>query len=231
MRVDARPETPAESLARTLNPEAGSHVVTSDARELAAVEAASARSFAAFPYYRLRYGDRGRRFGASDGAWLAALAREPEERVAAQVAWLGGVLSARGMPRRLLEVHLAFLAEELDRAVPERSAEHERLRTAGSHLALARAAHVDDAALRELGATFEAEVGERWRTPLRGTGEILASAVADERCGLLRAVPSVAGWFREPGRFPAEVVAAVEDAVERARRVAAARGGPRKPGR
>ncbi|HET9598748.1 MAG TPA: hypothetical protein VFP65_24450 [Anaeromyxobacteraceae bacterium] len=217
-------------LARELNPEAGTHAVTSDPRELAAAHAANVRSLDAFPYYELRFGERGRRFGESDGAWLAALSREPSEHVASQVAWLGQVLSARGMPRRLLEIHLAFLAEELGRAAPERAPEHARLGEAASRLAAARAAHVDDAALAGLRAAFDAAAGDPWRGRLRGMGEILGSAVADERCGLARAVTSVLGWFHEPGRFPAELVAAVDATVDRARRLAGERGAPREPG-
>lgn len=59
--------------ARDLNPEAGRHEVTMDGRELEAVRRASDRSWSEFPYYDARFGERGRRFSLSDGAWIVTL--------------------------------------------------------------------------------------------------------------------------------------------------------------
>jgi hypothetical protein len=51
-----------------------------------------------------------------------------------QVAWLGGVLASRGMPRITLERQLFYLHEELIKAVPDRQADYDQLLVAVSWL-------------------------------------------------------------------------------------------------
>jgi hypothetical protein len=208
----ARPPT-----ARALNREAGHHAIAADPRELHAAAAAGERSWRDFPYYALRFGERGERFTRSDSAWLAALPAESAERLCEQVAWLGRVLASRGMPQRLLELHLRVLAEELTRAVPERAAAYAKLGTAADRLADARSVHVPDELLRELGREFDAEADAAWVARLPGSGELLASAVADERQGIWRAVESLAPWFADERRFPPRWIQAVESTLRRAR--------------
>jgi hypothetical protein len=110
---DGRP-----GIAASINPDAGTHPVTSDPRELAAARRATERSIERFPYYTARYGERAMRFGDSDGAWLALVAVENTSHVLDQTAWLASVLASRGMPTLLMDLHLRFLREELSRAVP-----------------------------------------------------------------------------------------------------------------
>jgi heme oxygenase len=93
-------------LAGALNPDAGTHPIPNDVREVHAALLAGERSREAWPYYEARYGERGLRFTRSDSAWLVTLLREGVEVAARQIAWLGRVLAARGMPRYLLELHL-----------------------------------------------------------------------------------------------------------------------------
>ena len=57
-------------VATALNPEAGNHPVPQDTQVLLAVLRASERCLAEFPYFMCRYGQRGRRFADTDGAWL-----------------------------------------------------------------------------------------------------------------------------------------------------------------
>jgi hypothetical protein len=205
--------------AAVVNPDAGAHRITADPRELEAARAAGERTWTCYPYYAWRYGERGRRFTLSDSAWIATLAQEPDGRVAEQVAWLGVVLASRGMPRRLLEVHLGALAEELTRAVPDRAAAFAKLGRAGAALADARRGHLDDAALAELSSRFDEEAGSEWSARLPRSGEILASAVADERGGIGAAVTSLEPWFAAPERFPPRFVAAVTGTLAAARAV------------
>jgi hypothetical protein len=93
------------TLVTSLNPEAGSHPIPSDPRELQAAVRAGERCWQRFPYFSQRYGHRGEKFTSSDSAWLVTLVEYDQARVHQQVAWLGQVLAARGMPRLLLETH------------------------------------------------------------------------------------------------------------------------------
>jgi hypothetical protein len=204
--------------ARTLNAEAGNHPVTADPRELAAALRAGERTWARYPYYAARYGERGERFTRSDSGWLATLAEEEPGRAIEQARWLGRVLAARGMPQRLLEVHLATLVEELTAAVPERAARYAVLARASEALAAARAAHVDDARLAALDRAFDARVGAGAAARLPRSGEIVAAAVADDLAGIPRALASVEAWFCDPARFDAAWIEAVRATIEDARR-------------
>jgi hypothetical protein len=203
--------------ANILNPEAGNHVVTSDPREVKAARRAAQRSWAEFPYYGHRYGTRGRQFSLSDSGWLATLVDLTPGPAVEQVKWLGGVLSSRGMPQWMLERHLAILHEELSAALPESAGRYSILLLCAGELRALREAHFTPARFQALADAFEARVGEPWKRRLRGMGGILVAAVADERSGIEHAVPSLAEWACDPGRFPPEWIAAVQETLERAR--------------
>ena len=100
--------------ASALNPEAGNHPVPQDQEILQAALRAGQKCRDEFSYYEKRYGERGRRFTASDVAWLATLADYSlVEIIYSQIVWLGRFLSSRGMPQFLLERQLELLVEEL----------------------------------------------------------------------------------------------------------------------
>lgn len=101
-------------LASELNPHAGGHPVAAEEEVLEAAFRAGEHSWARWPYYRLRYGERGRAFTRSDSAWLATLAGIPLEGALEQVLWLANLLTSRGMPRLLMEEHLRLLHAELE---------------------------------------------------------------------------------------------------------------------
>jgi hypothetical protein len=202
--------------ADTINPLAGLHVVTSDPEEIEASARAAETSLREYPYYRERFGDRARMFGASDGAWLATLCRGERDYVRRQVLWLGTLLSARGVPRWLLERHLEFLHRELlrltfndDRCQP--------LLEAALFLRALRREQVTEREFAALSAAFDERVGPEWTARLPGMGSILVSAVADEAAGIGRAVESVAGWAGDPSLFPEPWIAAVRRTVTDAR--------------
>jgi len=201
----------------TVNPEAGGHLVTGDPRELEAALRAAAWSWERFPYYEWRYGERGKRFAQSDSGWTVTLTEYSPEGLQRHILWLGGVLSSRGMPQWMLELHLEALHHELTAAVPERSRQYERLLEAAGLLRGIRLEHLPEANFRELASEFDARVGPEWSARLPEMGSLLAAAVADECSGIVNAVPSLQGWAVEPSRFPRPWIEAVHATVERAR--------------
>lgn len=205
------------SIASSLNPAAGHHVITADARELAAAERAGQRSWAAWPYYARRYGDRGWQFTLSDSGWLATLPGLPDSEVERQVRWLGGVLSSRGMPRVLLEEHLKLLEQELAAAVPDRTQNYASLGAASGSLRREREQWVTDERLVALGRGFGALLEPRRDEDLRA-GALIGAAVADEGAGLARSVDSLLEWLADPGRWASDWLAAVATTLRQARR-------------
>jgi hypothetical protein len=202
--------------ANAINPDAGTHPVTSDPAELEAARVASDRALEEFPYYLERYGERARLFGASDGAWLATLRDRETEEIGREVLWLGSVLASRGMPRWLLERHLEVLHEELERRVPERAAFYAVLVNGAAILREQRLTSLSEHDLRELDAAFAARAGEpSERIPWMGA--ILVAAVADEAAGLPGVVEKVVEWAGDRERFPESWCDAVEATVADAR--------------
>lgn len=204
-----------------LNDEAGRHPLPDDPRELEAALRAGERSWQRFPYYGLRYGERGRRFTRSDSGWLATLVSQDQPAVDREISWLGVVLASRGMPRWLLETHLDVLAEELARAAPEQATKYAPLRLAAAMLAGERRRHVTDELLGKLTAAFDERAGAEWTARLPESGGLIAAAIADERRGIERAVSSLVDWLGAEERFPRQWVEAVRWTVGEARAIAA----------
>ncbi|HEX6751663.1 MAG TPA: hypothetical protein VF092_30500 [Longimicrobium sp.] len=202
--------------ASLINPEAGSHPVASDPREVAASVAAGERAWREFPYYEARYGDRGRLFGHSDSAWLSLIAAREQPQVNAEVRWLGELLSSRGMPQWLLERHLEFLHEELAAAVPEKAEQYARLLRASEMLRDQRRAKIRETDFLSLSEDFEGTSGDTIRQ-IPEMGRLLVSAVADEAAGIGQAVAKLESWATDPARFPPEWIDAVRGTIADAR--------------
>lgn len=190
------------------NPEAGDHPIASDPRELEAGAIAEQRTWREFPYYERRYGARGRRFGASDTGWLITLCDRSDAM--RQASWLGAVLSSRGMPQLLLERHLAALNEELIAALPRMAGRYEVLDACSRKLARERRSVMSQADFDALAATFA-------RDDIPHFGELLVSAVIDEKLGIEHAVDSIEKWATDESLFDAEWIAAVRAMIAAAR--------------
>lgn len=215
--------------ATALNPEAGDHLVTADPVLMRACAAAVDRTYQRYPYYRLRYGDRGRAFSASDSGWLVTVAALDQESAVREVMWLGRVLAARGMPRLLLEDHLGHLSVELDAVAGQRSDAADTsdgfagrdlvgtLRACAGALRARREDAIRPPDAVPLLAAFESSAPAAERDRLPRTGQMLVAAVADERDGIANAVGSLLSWIADPARFPAAWVRAATDVVEGAR--------------
>lgn len=200
-----------------LNFEAGMHPVPDDPRELAAALRAGERSWARFPYYAARYGERGRRFTGSDSAWLAALVGHDVAVVEQRVLWLGVVLAARGMPQWLLELHLEVLHDALCAEMPTRRDSYATLLAGARALRAQRERYLVSELLVAHTNAFAARVGSELNSCLPETGGLIAAAVADEAAGIALAVTSLVPWLTDPARFQARWIAAVEETLTEAR--------------
>ncbi len=208
---------PTGDLVRTLNPAAGSHAIPDDPRELQAALRAGERTWRKFPYYQWRYGERGQQFTRSDSAWLVTLAAHPQVVINQQISWLGRVLSSRGMPQWLLELHLRMLHEELVAAVPEDHAAYDRLQAAADMLRDTRRRYISDDVLGAFTLRFDQHADPDWSARLPETGGLLAAAVADEQAGISQAVQNIEAWMTDAERFPRQWIAAVHTTIRAAR--------------
>jgi hypothetical protein len=211
-----QPQT-ARPLAASLNPEAGAHPIPSDPREIEAAVRAGELCWQRFPYFEWRYAGRGKKFASSDSAWLVTLAEQDQAQVDQQVEWLGQVLAARGMPRLTLETHLELLYQELIIAVPEKQQSYGKLLSAANRLANSRRSHIDDETSRTLVADFDSAIGPEWSARLSKMGELLVSAVADEKAGVKNSVESIELWLSDAARFPQTWINAVRATIQTAR--------------
>ncbi len=200
-----------------LNPEAGHHEITLDPLELGAALRAGERSWRRFPYYELRYAGRGRRFTRSDSGWIVTVAKGPLSDAKRQLRWLGAVLASRGMPRSLLELHLAELHAELVAAAPGDRAGYDHLLEVAAMFRRERFRRLDEATSAELAAAFDRRVGHDAVPTIPEAGALLVAAVADERAGLDGGVDSLLEWLADPDRFSAGWVAATAETISAAR--------------
>jgi hypothetical protein len=200
-----------------INPDAGTHPIPRDPARLAAALQAGERILTRYPYVTERFGARGRRFTASDSAWLATLPSYPQALVDAQVSWLGGVLAHRGIPLLLLERQLILLAQEFRRCRASSHHDSDTLCAAATALAIQRRARLEDRTIgqveRCLARTLRASSLCHWR----GTGEIIASAVADHANGVTADLSTTIPWLSDERRFTRPWIEAIVQAVETAR--------------
>jgi hypothetical protein len=221
--MPSAPIPPFVVSARSVNPEAGNHLVAADPHALGAALAATRRSWREFPYYARRYGERGRRFSLSDSGWIVTLCQLAEQQAIAETRWLGRLLAARGMPRYLLERHLRHLYDELRRGEePWRTTEDLALLIACSDdLRSERVAQIAEDDFLALAADFEDAVRHR-RPRVANMGSIVVAAVADELAGIDAALSSLSDWTHL--RFDADWVAAFDATVHAVHAASARRG-------
>jgi hypothetical protein len=192
-----------------LNREAGDTPSPSDPREIAIARRAAALMWRAVPYYAFRYGERGRAFGLSDGAWLVTLAALPRDARNAQVEWLATVLAPRGMPSWLMELQLRATA----RIGARRGwSSAEALSDAARHLGNRRRSVLSEESFERAGQRFCEIAGASSRLA-NGTGKMVASAEVDVALGFSPSSASFTEWFRSTRL----VVPSWLEAIERVR--------------
>lgn len=198
-----------------INPEAGTHPIPENKDEIKAALSASQRAWHAFPYYDVRYGERGRRFSDSDTCWLVTLTRLDEESCNRQISWIGRMLAGRGMPSVMLEETLRYLEEELNGLVPQDGTSYALLGQAANSLRNARQKVLSDRDAQTLITEFE-KATDNFSSSIPRVGELLVCAVADEANGMENAVASLSGWIAEQERFDADWCAAVNATLQAA---------------
>jgi heme oxygenase len=192
------PSSERRLTATALNPEAGSHPVPEDPREIRAALAAGVRCRREFPYFEARYGIRGRRYTSSDVAWLATLPQLETAGVIQQVSWLADLLAGLGMPRILLERQLELLSEELSAQVPQRREHYQRLDAAAEVLRGARLSRLTEPDFAQLANQLESLLATG-SCPVANLGVLILSSVADEACGLAESAAALETWLTESG--------------------------------
>jgi heme oxygenase len=197
--------------ATALNPEAGSHPIPEDPREVRAALAAGQRCRAEFPYFEARYGERGRRYTSSDVAWLATLPGLEESGTVRQALWLADLLARLGMPRILMERQLEILQEELSAQVPEHRDRYLRLTAAVGELRSQRLARLPEPRFSGLSGQVERALA-LCNPGVANLGVLIVASLTDEACGIPESAAALEAWLTGAGAFPpgfaAEVAAA-----------------------
>ncbi len=188
--------------ATTLNPEAGKHPVPQDPREIQAAIEAAKRCYEQYPYFQARYKERGESFAKSDAAWLATLTDLSYGEFMMQVEWLSRVLGNRGMPRITLESQLQLLYDALSAAVPERQEFYKKLMEAATLLRSERLSYMTDRHFKGLAKQFHEATDGELQGRMHRTGELILSAICDERAGITDALNSLIPWLVDQERFP-----------------------------
>ena len=206
-------QPPYQSIAQDVNPDGGRHPISAIPAEKAAADRATRRSWREFPYYAQRYGQRGFKFSLSDSGWLETLPDLSVDTAIAQMHWLAGLLAARGMPRVLLERHLAFLKLELDLIEGDLKRDFSVLTAGAESLRAACEKVLPSATAAELAADFDSDV-KHLPGSIANMGIILVGGIADGHDGIGNARESTLDWARDPQRFDERWIRAVEKIEE-----------------
>ncbi len=182
----------------SLNPEAGNHPIPKDPEEIRVALVAGQRCRQEFPYFDLRYGDRGRRFTSSDVAWLVTLCDLEADGVAQQVMWLADLLARLGMPKYLLERQLVILVEELVSRLPTRRPAYQKLNAGVAALRDKRLAICSETQFTELSAQIEERLGSE-QGGFANIGVLIVAALIDERSGFAEAAAGIEAWLSARG--------------------------------
>lgn len=210
------PQAERRLTATSLNPEAGTHPIPQDPREIRAALSAGRRCREEFPYFEARYGPRGRRYTSSDVAWLATLAELDEAEAVRQVEWLAGLLSRLGMPRLVLERQLELLVQELSAQAPERREQYRRLTAAAEALRGSRLEFLPEPGYSRLAAELEAELREAG-CPITNLAPLVLASLADEAGGIAGAARQLEEWLCGPAGLAPHLATPIRDAFRRLR--------------
>lgn len=189
--------------------EMGSHPLPDDADEINAALLANQRCNTACPYFSLRYGERGVRFGASDSGYLITICHDGEEVLSKQVDWLCSVLASRGMPRLLMEKHLEILYHALAELKPDSVADYQPIINKANALRAQREALISPAQQQAIKDEFFSSVSLEEKKLLRQAPALVISACCDDALGLQDTLASLLDWLADQKQFSDAWVTAV----------------------
>jgi hypothetical protein len=205
------------------NPDVGTHPLPDNPQEVTASINAAERCMELFPYLRIRFGERGDAYARTDSGYLTTLVRFPNGYVVEQVMWLARVLSNRGIPRWLMEIHLEVLVDELSKAVPSCVGDYGKLLEAAVVLGNERRSVVPQAYFDKLAAEFALQSGDH----IPNFGGLVISAVCDEAYGIDAAVSSMTQWLVTSDNQPCNWQDTVTGLIHQARQaINHSRSGP-----
>jgi hypothetical protein len=177
----------------SINPEAGSHEMPEDPVEIDVALRAGLRTWKQFPYLEQRFGDRGKRFTASDSCWLLSLITLEYNSIKKNIEWLRAVLSSRGIPSLILAKHMQELSTEFEMAIPSRAGTTENFRRVTSELTSERLKYLPQADYKKITAIYQADLNS-----ISGDLDplsLLISARVDELSGVEGAYEVTRAWF------------------------------------
>lgn len=188
-------------LATTFNPEAGNHPVPQNLAMIHAAQLASETCLRMYPYFLVRFGERGRSFSLSDALWVSAIFELDFPLLAEQIDWLIAFLSRKGIPSVTMETLLEILAKEL-LAVSETHAQGaQNLQALAKDLRQKRCAVIDEARTATLILQFE-EAGTHCKGETFDNAAILLlSAYVDEQNGIEGALEAMTVEMLNPEKF------------------------------
>lgn len=196
-----------------LNPEAGNFPIPTNPLEIQAAISAGLRCWNEFTFYEKRYGERGKRFTSSDSVWLATLYELSFDLANNQVKWLAKYLANRGMPIFTMEFQLWCLYEELVLLIPENEQKYKTLFLVSEELKNERMEKIPSVIFEESNSIFvdfcvQLNVNDE---PMKNTGKLIASSIADSKNGLESSLQSFKTWLTNPEQFSPNWIQAVEN--------------------
>ena len=197
----------------SLNPEAGNFPIPTNPLEIEAAIIAGLRCWDEFSFFEKRYGERGKRFSASDAVWLVTLHELSLELANNQVKWLAKYLANRGMPVITMEFQLRCMYEELVKFIPDNEQKYKTLLLASEQLENERTKIVSSAIFEKSNSIFtefcvQLKVSEE---PMKNTGILIASSIADVKNGFEPSLQSFKTWMTNPELFSSNWIQAVEN--------------------
>ena len=203
-----------------LNPMAGNHPVPQDEKELKVSIDVAYKCLKDFPYLMMRYGTSGRHFTLSDSAWLTYLTEFSQEIINTQVNWLLNVLTTRGVPSILLEIHLDYLFQELTREKPEKREDYNKLNITRDLIQNQRVAILNDETVKTIQQEFKEKITSQEGDKLPEAIPLLASAMCDEFRGIEGALSSLKSWLYDAKIFSQDWIKAILEAEQKLKQIA-----------
>lgn len=199
----------------SLNPEAGNYPITTNPLEISVSIRSGMICWDMFSYYEHRYGERGRRFARSDAVWLVSVSELPEQIATEQVKWLARYLAIRGMPTYTMEVQMRLHYKLLSEKLPEYEVRYRKFLKAADELKAIRNKFIDDSLFEKSNELFAKNLDLMSLSyssdvlPVKNTGLLIASSLADAGNNIPDAVASLKNWLTDDSRFPAGWIDAI----------------------